>query len=67
MRYFSNSDKREMKRIARMRTDREVFICQRRAWKREYYDMWRKWLETKGANYSTIFVDDERLNEEVDF
>ncbi|PCH41672.1 hypothetical protein WOLCODRAFT_24914 [Wolfiporia cocos MD-104 SS10] len=55
LRNFSNRDKREMSRIAKLRTDAEVFT-QQRSWTPRYRDMWREWLERKGADIAIVIA-----------
>ncbi|KZT63989.1 hypothetical protein DAEQUDRAFT_679385 [Daedalea quercina L-15889] len=54
MRNYSSRDRREMRRIARMLTDEEVF-ARKNPWTPVYRDIWRRWLETKGPDIVISF------------
>lgn len=54
MKNFSSRDRREMRRIAKMLTDEEVFV-RKAAWTSEYRDIWRRYLDTKGPDIVISF------------
>ncbi|KAG7096276.1 hypothetical protein E1B28_003724 [Marasmius oreades] len=67
LRYFySNRDRREMRRITRLLPNRVVFDP-RWKWTTEYRDMWMRWLEGKGHDICIVFQDDESQNQSVRF
>lgn len=51
---YSARDRREMRRIARMQTDGEVF-ARKGPWTPVYRDIWRRYLETKGPDIVISF------------
>ncbi|KAH9916799.1 uncharacterized protein B0H18DRAFT_1087258 [Fomitopsis serialis] len=54
MKNYSGRDRKEMRRIARMLTDEEVFL-HKIPWTPVYRDIWRRWLETKGPDIMISF------------
>ena len=54
MTHFSTRDRREMRRVARMLTDEEVF-ARKVPWTPAYRDIWRRYLETKGPDIVVSF------------
>lgn len=58
VKYYSTRDRKEMKRIARLESDRDVFEGSK-AWTPFYHDRWREWLQTKGPDTAIVFCADE--------
>ncbi|KAI0915456.1 hypothetical protein AcV5_003670 [Taiwanofungus camphoratus] len=51
---YSVRDQQEIYRMTRLLTDEEVFM-RTVPWTPKYRDMWRRWLDTKGADMAIVF------------
>ena len=52
--YFSSRDRREILRISRLATDKDVFGGVL-IWTPRYARLWKRWLQSKGPDVAIVF------------